>query len=264
MSLPDLAQPCAQDIDDLQQDFLRLIAENLPALHDSFLNAMDPSPDSRADSERWAGLPAGEPYLWHHLVYHLLEAGRREELRALLTGARWLIAKLSATEINALISDYRSFPQSDPLKRIGEALVLSAHVVHADPSQIASQLTGRLASDSSGEMRNLLKSFIAAQRRPWLRPLTQSLVSPGGPLLKTLAGHTAGVYALAVSADGRRVISGSYDHTLKLWDINSGKLVATFFGEGAITSVQFAPQIKTIVAGDASGAVHFLRLENAD
>lgn len=35
------------------------------------------------------------------------------------------------------------------------------------------------------------------------------------PLLRTLAGHTDAVTAVALTADGRRVVSGSWDNTLK-------------------------------------------------
>ena len=30
--------------------------------------------------------------------------------------------------------------------------------------------------------------------------------------------------------DGRRVVSGSYDHTLKVWDVATGECVATLEG----------------------------------
>jgi WD40 repeat protein len=39
----------------------------------------------------------------------------------------------------------------------------------------------------------------------------------------TLKGHTSLVNAVAVTADGKRAISGSYDKTLKVWDLTTGK-----------------------------------------
>ena len=35
-------------------------------------------------------------------------------------------------------------------------------------------------------------------------------------------------YGLALSPDGRRVLSGGLDRTLKLWDVETGRLISTF------------------------------------
>ena len=37
------------------------------------------------------------------------------------------------------------------------------------------------------------------------------------------------VNSVAVSPDGRRILSGSYDQTVKIKDVSSGGLLATFF-----------------------------------
>jgi len=34
----------------------------------------------------------------------------------------------------------------------------------------------------------------------------------------TLKGHTSGVTSVAISGDGKRIVSGSYDNTVKVWD----------------------------------------------
>lgn len=44
----------------------------------------------------------------------------------------------------------------------------------------------------------------------------------------TLAGHTDLVKSCAYSPDGRRIVSASNDDTLKIWDAERGKEVATY------------------------------------
>ena len=42
----------------------------------------------------------------------------------------------------------------------------------------------------------------------------------------TLAGHSKNVRSVAISADGKRVVSGSYDNTVKIWDVDTGTEVS--------------------------------------
>jgi len=37
----------------------------------------------------------------------------------------------------------------------------------------------------------------------------------------TLYGHSSPVRSVSFSPDGKRIVSGSYDNTLKVWDISS-------------------------------------------
>ncbi|MBE9055724.1 WD40 repeat domain-containing protein [Sphaerospermopsis sp. LEGE 08334] len=38
-----------------------------------------------------------------------------------------------------------------------------------------------------------------------------------GKLTRTIEGHAGGIYALAVSKDGKTLISGSGDKSIKVW-----------------------------------------------
>jgi WD40 repeat protein len=82
-----------------------------------------------------------------------------------------------------------------------------------------------------------------------------------GRQLKTLRGHTNSVNAVAIAPNGLTAISASSDNTLKVWDLLSGKEVASFSGDAEFDCCAIAPDGVTVVAGDRSGRVHFLRLE---
>jgi WD40 repeat protein len=51
-----------------------------------------------------------------------------------------------------------------------------------------------------------------------------------GRALRTLEGHFAYVSDVAVTADGKRAVSGSYDNTLKVWDLATGRALRTLEG----------------------------------
>jgi len=52
----------------------------------------------------------------------------------------------------------------------------------------------------------------------------------GGRQVHTLTGHSGGVWAVAFSPDGDRVVSGSKDRLVKIWDIETGAEVRSSVG----------------------------------
>jgi WD40 repeat protein len=82
-----------------------------------------------------------------------------------------------------------------------------------------------------------------------------------GRELRTFAGHAGWVKAVALSADGKRALSGSEDGTVKLWDVQTGQVILTFTNDAPIwTCAPSATLPAVIIAGDRVGRVHFLRL----
>ncbi|MHC4657844.1 MAG: protein kinase domain-containing protein [Planctomycetota bacterium] len=72
--------------------------------------------------------------------------------------------------------------------------------------------------------------------------------------LLTLSAHKHQTKSVAFSPDGKRIISGGLDQTIRVWDVASGAKLMTLSGhEGIVQSVAFSPDGKRIASG-GSGA----------
>lgn len=65
-----------------------------------------------------------------------------------------------------------------------------------------------------------------------------------------MIGHNHIVSDLAVSSDGQFALSASWDHTLRLWDLTTGKTTRRFVGHSNdVLSVAFSADNRQIVSG---------------
>jgi len=86
----------------------------------------------------------------------------------------------------------------------------------------------------------------------WLSTLTCAEEPKKRPAPNNIAAHKTSAWCLAFSPDSTMVATGSSDKTVKLWEIASGKHVATLDGHpGSVWSVAFSPDGKLLASGTA-------------
>ena len=80
-----------------------------------------------------------------------------------------------------------------------------------------------------------------------------------GARLLTLEGHTDTIFSVAFSPDGRRLASGGMDHSIKIWEVATGRLEATHIGgsgyDSDVNCVAFSPDGRWLASGSFDGTV---------
>ena len=81
--------------------------------------------------------------------------------------------------------------------------------------------------------------------------LGQSVI--GQPVETTVQrGHTRAINSLAFSPDGKLLVSASDDHTLKLWEVETGRELRTFNGhKNDVNKVLFHPNGEWVISGSS-------------
>ena len=195
-------------------------------IHNRLLNAW---PD-------WENLPElpGD-YAWRWLPWHLVQADRKQDAERILWDPKWMQAKLKATDVNALIADYEHVKPSADLELIQGALRLSSHVLAADRGTVCRPDGGTPAAapGNSGDSA-VHRSGCRGRARPaGSGRCIPRCIPPGTELVRTLEGHSGFVDGVAVTPDGKRAVSASWDKTLKVWDLETGLLLRTLEGHSA-------------------------------
>jgi WD40 repeat protein len=233
------------ELHDLQHDYLRVICQDVRSLQGVLLDAYS----QKVSQGKWHTGP-NDGYFFQHLAYHLLQAGKEGELKALLLDFDWMKARLQATDAASLIRDYDFLPPLQDILAIQGAIRLSAHVIFRNSSELQGQLFGRLMEQGLPQIRNLLEQIPRLVQDPWLRPLIQSLTPPGGHLIQTLRGHFARVNTVTVSSNGKIAISGSNDSSIRVWDLESGREVRILRGHNdPVSAVALASDCKKVISG---------------
>src|SRR5260221_960940 len=214
----DLATRTIRLHDVIRSYLQKAVGDALPALYTHLLDAYK--------LKRWADLPLDEPYLWDHLAYHLVTAGRLEELVVTVKDLRYLVNKTLVRSAYAVEADLafaeQQVPADVPLRLLTRNFANMGYLLNRCRTyhDLAAVLYSRL--EHLQELSDLCQAFEQDIPRPYLASWHLLPDLPDLALIRTLSGHTSYVYRCAISPSGDSIVSASEDQTLKVWDAGTG------------------------------------------
>ncbi|MFE4663465.1 protein kinase [Streptomyces sp. NPDC056716] len=162
----------------------------------------------------------------------LLDLGRAEEANAM-----WRQAITADPHHPVVIYNHGLFEWRHGFRRDLELIadLETARTMGGDP-RLIDRLLGLVQLERDDRERAVALLREAARNEPESAEIAEALAEAESrpdarPLL--LTGHVNSVTAVAVSADGRRVLSGDYHGRVRLWAADSGRLLHELTAEGA-------------------------------
>ncbi|MEO5332027.1 MAG: NB-ARC domain-containing protein [Magnetococcus sp. YQC-5] len=213
--------------------------------------------------------PENEPYLWKYLFYHMEKAGEAWQKRMTDTAKDLLFyAKQSKLgnptdcihDLNRMVELFKKDPIFPLLKRRMESLT---HLLDEcdDIQETVQCLHTRLQHDH--ELKELLPSLNINQYMPYLEPIHPLPDQPPLDRHRDEIGHTHRIASIRITRDGDKMITGSDDSTIKIWDIESKKLLKTLRGHrGNVLGVAVSPDSKLVASAGADQSLLLWEIEN--
>ena len=237
-----------------------------PAWHSSIARWCDHWPEIEGE---------GKGYALGALVHHHLAAGEANRAAEAMTDFGYHYARLErlgAGEVVEVTEDFAALVPEELLqvrretveswqqfhdgaahclRRLGvrpERELLQRAVAHADESPITRGAEVWLGRHGS--------------KHWWFRKLGRPHSLMRNACLRVLEGHTDEITSVSAHMDGRRVVSGSRDDTVRVWDVDTGEGLKTLMGHtGTVRSVSVHRDGRRVVSGSHDETVRVWDLD---
>jgi WD40 repeat protein len=160
---------------------------------------------------------------------------------------RWRCGRITD---NTLVRIVREIVERTPAAWLPRYLLAQVHLERGYAEGAKEEL-GKIEEDGATRAEVVAAKQVSEELAPPIR------------LVRKFEGHTAAVPSACMSRDGRYALSGSWDNTLKLWDVASGRCLRTFVGHcKSVNSVCLSADGRYALSGSREGVLKIWDVES--
>ncbi|MDM8536712.1 hypothetical protein QUF70_08165 [Desulfobacterales bacterium HSG17] len=147
-----------------------------------------------------------------------------------------------------------------------QSLIAKENLKKSEVSEIKALIESSQANLFSNDDLNSMIAGVKAAKNSKLKQVPENIKNRAKNNLRKivfgtyekncLEGHESPVSAIECSPDGKIIASGSYDNTIKLWNIEQGRELKTLSGHlGSIRSLSFSPDGRFLASGSYDNTI---------
>lgn len=194
------------------------------------------------------------------LPYQLTMLHDWTRLRDVLFDLDFMYAKLQSFGVFSLIEDiHRSDSMGMPgmeLKKVGDALRSTAHILDVHPEELPGQLIRKLQFGESTILDGFIRTVLSWRKIPWLCPLNPPRQAGEAVNEMTLTGHADWIESVTVFSGGEYAASCSDDGIIKVWNLNKGNAMLSLKGHSAkVRDIKSVPDGKLLLSASDDSTI---------